>query len=261
MRRHWVLLLFLVLAACSESNDTFGSAPRGDGRTELPEADLRVVFLGNSLTYTHDVPGLVRAMADAAGLSMSHVEITRPNASLEDHWHAGAPAELLVLRPDVVVMQQGPSSLPENQAHLAHWSSRLAEVIRQAGGEPALYMIWPPASRRFAFEDVWTAYHDAAETVEGMFIPAGRTWLEAWAIDDGIALYGPDDFHPSYVGALAAAQTIFAILFERGADEVPALDDGLGAEMRGVLSTALDASLLRAEGTGVGAGSPSPDSP
>lgn len=263
MRRSSIWILLLLLAACTESDDSFGSGPDPtDDGGELGDADLRVVFVGNSLTDTHDVPGLVQAMAEVAGQSMAHAVITRPGVSLEDHWHAGAPARLRELAADVVVLQQGPSSLPANQEHLAQWAGRFAGVIREAGGEPALYMVWPSSSRRFAFEDVWTSYRNAALAVEGLLAPAGQTWIEAWELDDGLALYGPDGFHPTYLGALVAAQTIYAVLFGVTGEEVPALDDGFGAEMRTLLAEAVDASLQRAatgDAAGAVAGAPTVD--
>ncbi len=203
MMRWWWFVLYAALAstACAGPLDGW---ERG---YDLGDAELRVAFVGNSLTYTHDVPGLVEALARADGRSFSQVSITRPNASLEDHWYLGTPDVLRELAPDVVVLQQGPSSLPENQVHLRLWAAEFDTVIREVGGVPALYMVWPSDARRFAFEAVRTSYRVAADSVDGLFIPAGQTWVEGWALDPDLALYGPDGFHPSYLGALAAARS------------------------------------------------------
>lgn len=209
----------------------------------LPSADLRVVFVGNSLTYSHDVPGLVQAMADRAGRSMAHVTIADADRSLEDHWRRGLPETLRRLRPDVVVMQQGPSSLPRNRSHLAAWSRRVAGVAREVGGQPVLYMVWPPANRLSAFQDVWRSYREAAAAADAGLAPAGLTWVELWRRDPDAALYSPDGFHPGYLGALAAAQTLYAVLFNVPAESVPALDDGLDPATRRLLAEALAASL------------------
>jgi hypothetical protein len=238
--RWWPLALLvplLLAPACAGPLDGW------EGGYDLGDAELRVAFVGNSLTYTYDVPGIVEALARADGRSFSQVSITRANASLEDHWYLGTPDVLRELAADVVVLQQGPSSLPENQFHLRRWAAEFEPVIREAGGVPALYMVWPSDARRSAFEAVRTAYRVAADSVDGLFIPAGQTWVEAWALDPELAFYGPDGFHPSYLGALAAAQTIYARLYELPADSVPALDDGLDAATRATLRAALAASL------------------
>jgi hypothetical protein len=235
-RRAWPLLLLAVLGCVGPL------ASEGDDY-ELADADLRVAFVGNSLTYTHDIPGMVQALADAQGRSMSHVSITAPNASLEDHWYRGTQEVIRDLEPDVVVMQQGPSSLSANQIHLARWAEGFADVIREVGGEPALYMVWPSDARRGAFGAVWDAYKGAADRVEGLFIPAGQTWVEAWALDPDLAFYGGDGFHPSPLGALAAAQTIYAVLHGLPADSVPSLELGFDRRTLATLRAALAASL------------------
>lgn len=217
---------------------------------EPADTELRLLFIGNSLTRTHDVPGLVEALAQAAGRSLSQTAIVAPNSSLEDHWNAGVADDIRRLRADVVIMQQGPSSLPESREHLALWSERLAEVIREAGGEPALYTVWPPADRRFAFADVVTSYATAAAAVDGLLLPAGATWLEAWKLDPSLPLYGPDGFHPSYLGAFAAALTIYAVLFDVEPSAAPSLDDAVTAAQRDILNRAVSASLPRREASG-----------
>ena len=222
------------LTACS----SVGTGPDFDGN-----ADVKILFVGNSLTYTHDVPELVRQLAQRAGLSVSVLASAHPDFSLEDHWHAGIGRHITRLRPDYVVMQQGPSSLPDNRAHLVHWAEQLTAVIRQAGGEPALYMVWPDASRHFAFGAVEASYAEAAAAVDGLLLPAGTTWLRALDQDPQLQLYAADGLHASYLGALAAAQTIFARLFDIDPAEIGSLGDGIPAAQMELLRSAVAASL------------------
>ena len=49
----------LVLAACLGTSKAAGPTPLGDG--------TRILFVGNSLTYVNDVPGILQALADSAG--------------------------------------------------------------------------------------------------------------------------------------------------------------------------------------------------
>ncbi len=182
--------------------------------SDIPEANLRVLFVGNSLTYTNDLPGMVQHLAASTDRSLAVGVAALPNYSLEDHWASGIAVVIQRQRADIVVLQQGPSSLPANQAHLAHWAGQLAPVIRAAGGEPALLMVWPDIGRLSAFDDVHSAYRNAATAVDGLFLPAGEAWRAAWARDPGIATYGGDGFHPSAIGSMAAALTVFAVLFE-----------------------------------------------
>lgn len=180
----------------------------------LPEADARVLFLGNSLTYTNDLPFLVRAIAEAAGHTFVHSTIARPDYSLEDHWNTGGRDAVLQAQADFVIMQQGPSSLPESQEYLRTWTERFAPVIAEAGGTPALYMVWPDDTRLHAFDDVRDSYESAAVAVGGLFIPAGEAWRAAWDAGLTSPLYGPDGFHPSGLGSVIAALTIVRAIYD-----------------------------------------------
>jgi hypothetical protein len=224
-----------VLAACSSISVT---APKFDD-----DADVKILFVGNSLTYVHDVPGLVRQLAVLDDLSVSTVTIAYPDFALEDHWNNGIADEIRRLRADIVVMQQGPSSLVDSRAHLVQWSQQLTTVVREAGGEPALYMVWPDVSRRFAFPDVETSYAQAAQAVGGRLLPAGTTWLRAWDQESDLPLYDGDGLHASYIGALAAAQTIYASLFDVDAASINALNDNVSPARMNVLRAAVAASI------------------
>lgn len=209
------------------------------------DADVRVLFIGNSLTYVNDVPSLFEGVARRDGRAVSAAAFAIPDAALEDHWNRGVPDEIRRLRPDFVVMQQGPSSLPASRAHLVEWATRFAEVIREAGGEPALYMVWPDASRRFAFGEVERSYADAAAAVQGILLPAGTTWLELWAQDQSLELYASDNLHASYLGSVAAALTIYAGLFDVPAAQLPSSHPGIAAAVMTQLTTAVSASIAK----------------
>ena len=187
----------------------------------LPDAEMRVLFIGNSLTYTNNLPAMVQTIAEAAGHTMVFGVEAAPNLSLEDHWLDGVERTIHAVKADVVIMQQGPSSLPQNQEHLRFWAGRLSEAIRTAGGQPALFMVWPEAYRPGAFSAVYESYLGAAEAVEGLFMPAGLAWVHTWNQDPEIQLYGADGFHPSYLGSAVAALTIFRVLFDEDVSTLP----------------------------------------
>lgn len=208
-----VLLPALVLPmAC-------GGDPTGPS---LPDADLRILFVGNSLTYSNDLPGLVETVAEMAGHSVETAMVAQPNFGLSDHWFAGTPETIRELRPDVVVLQQGPSTLPESQAYLREWTDSLSRVIREVGARPALLMVWPPEDPRYTFAAVHASYRAAAEDVGGLFIPAGISWLEAWKADPRFVLYAPDRFHPAPLGSVVAALTVVRTLFDESLVGLPA---------------------------------------
>lgn len=79
---------------------------------------LRVLFVGNSYIYTHDLPIVVAAVAAARGVDVVSGLLAEPNFAIQDHLAQRAYGARLAEGLDWVVLQQGPSSLPENQLNL-----------------------------------------------------------------------------------------------------------------------------------------------
>ena len=229
LKSHLVrLLLFFALTGCSASEVQPEPEP-------IPEGALRVLFVGNSLTYTNDLPGIVEAFGRAGEVPVAVGTIAFPNFSLEDHWVRGdARGALASGEWDVVVMQQGPSSLPENQEHLKQWVGRFAEEAQMYGTDAAVYQVWPSAERSFAFPAVIEAYANAAEAADATLLPAGAAWQDAWAREPRLEFYGPDGFHPSVAGTYLAALVIYGGLTDAPLDELPthvSLSGGGGVEV------------------------------
>lgn len=232
------LTVFLALAACA-------SEPVGpDIEEEEFGEGIRVLFIGNSLTYTNDLPGMLRWMLEEAGVEVGRMTtVAFPNYGLEDHWTGSAARDLIAEGGwAAVVMQQGPSAT-EGRPSLLDYSQRFAAEIKQVGGSPALYMVWPARARLFDFDGVSNSYATAAELTEGLLFPAGEAWRAAWRRDPDLALYGPDDFHPSAMGSYLAA----LVMFEQLADLDPAtLPAVIPTQSGNVNLTAEVAALLHA---------------
>lgn len=217
MRKAGLLLgLVALLAGCSLGSSGFtGTEPTGAGR--------KILFIGNSLTYTNDLPAIVRALAQSTGEPLAVAMVAYPDYNLEDHLGAGdAPFRIQHDDWDVVVLQQGPSSLPENRENLRSTVKLYDPMIRAAGARPALYSVWPQENRQFDFARAIESYALAAEDVGGMLFPVAEAWLETWRINPGIALYAADGLHPSVAGSYLAALVIYGKLTGKSPVGLPA---------------------------------------
>ena len=195
--------LTVVLLGCASSAGADDAAP------------VRALFVGNSLTATNDLPGRVAGLAAATGRRLEYEAITFGGFNLEDHWNQGdARAAIATGRWNVVIMQQGPSALPESQIDLRLWAGRFADEARAVGTRPALLTVWPENYRRPALSDVIVSYRSAAEAAGAQLFPAGEAWHAAWDWNSRLALYGPDGFHPSALGTYAAALVVYGRLFK-----------------------------------------------
>jgi len=216
MRRLASLLLACACWAC-ESGDSVQQRPVPKGSGE------DVLFVGNSLTYTNDLPGLVQGLAAAAGVRLQTASVAFPGYSLADHLQQQDAVRAIAGGGwRVVVLQQGPSSLLESRELLRRDTALFDQRIRTAGARTALFSVWPESSRQSAFGDVASSYAAAAADVGGIYLPVTQAWLEAWKRDPSLALYSEDGFHPSAEGSYLAALVIASVLTGISPVQMPA---------------------------------------
>lgn len=80
-----VIPLLLALPSCGSENTINEPDPEG----------LRVLFIGNSLTYANDLPGVLGWMLAQTGVAVGRIEsVAFPNYGLEDHWGFSERASL-----------------------------------------------------------------------------------------------------------------------------------------------------------------------
>jgi hypothetical protein len=180
------------------------------------------LFIGNSLTTTNNLPAMVELLARESGSPIATRTIAEGGFSLEDHWNRGLAQRTIAEGGwSVVVLQQGPSALPESQVNLREFTQRFDTEIRRAGARTALYMVWPESVRASVFDDVALSYTRAAESVNGLLYPVGEAWRSAWRRDSRLPLYGPDGFHPSNTGTYLAALVIYGQISGRSVVGMP----------------------------------------
>jgi hypothetical protein len=185
-----------LLLACA------GGAARAD------DTQLRVLFIGNSLTAVNDLPHVVSTLS---GGRIAYRTVAPGGVSLEDHWTLTGAREALDDGPwDFVVLQQGPSTLADSAANLKEWAVRWADAVRAHSARPAVYEVWPDSAFgvRWSFAALVHSYRRAAAAAHATFLPAGEAWQAAWRRSPRLPLYGPDGFHPSKLGTTLAALVI-----------------------------------------------------
>lgn len=214
-------------------------------------AALVLLLVGNSLSAGNDLPAMLEAMGKASGIPIRCAIVAKPNFSLEDHWKdRDGHARAAIARGGWthVIMQQGPSALPESRVLLHEYARRLATEIRQASATPAMMAVWPSMARRADFDRVAESYRGAAAAIGGPLFAVGDAWRAAWKREPALALYGADGFHPSPLGSCLAAMVIFQELTGRlpAAARVP----GLSAKDIDLCRAAVAEIAAGARGTG-----------
>lgn len=188
MLRRTALLAVILMAV---PFTTFAEAP----------SPLRVLFVGNSLTYTNDLPAMVTRIGALERRRVETRIVAEPNFSLGDHLSSGALRTLPREKWDFVVLQQGPSSLPSSGDELLRDTKAIAALLPEPRPRIALLMVWPPRSRSNAWDGVIASYSRAASAVDGLLIPAGIRLRQL----PTLPLLREDGFHPAVAGTYLVA--------------------------------------------------------
>jgi len=206
LARRWSFAVVLpAIAACLSVEDP-GGVP------VLPAGGHHVLFIGNSLTYTNDLPGTLTALAKSVNDTIRTISVALPDFAVIDH-ALGLSNAVDVIRSqswEYVVLQQGPTTTAVNRDTLIIATKALDPIVKSSGGRTAQLMAWPQASAPHLFPLVLASSQAAANSVErGVLFPAGEAWRAALEQDPAIPLYGPDGYHPAPLGTYLAALVVY----------------------------------------------------
>lgn len=180
-----------------------------DENKDTDYKQLTILFIGNSLTYTNDLPALVVKEGKRQGVVIKTETIASPNYALEDHWNEGKiQARIEKGGFDYVVVQQGPSSQSDGREMLLSYGSKIATICKKADARLVFFMVWPAKANLHTFEGVISNYRDAASKSESILCPVGEAWKKHIEATSDFSYYGNDGFHPSLKGSEVSAQLI-----------------------------------------------------
>lgn len=169
-----------------------------------------ILFIGNSLTYSNNLPAMVKAIGKEMGRNIKTTCLCYPNYGLEDHWTDGKLQKLLNKEKfNFVVFQQGPSSQAYGRESLIAYGGSISQLAKKHGAQPAYFMVWPSLQYYQTFEGVIKNYRAAAIENEALLIPFGAHWQAYRQTTNTINLYGNDGFHPSKAGSFFAALFVY----------------------------------------------------
>ena len=181
---------------------------------------VHILFVGNSLTYTNNLPKLVELESRKHGLKVKTKMLAFPNYALQDHWEDGELQKYIQTgKFDYVIVQQGPSSQREGKEMLLESGRLIKRLCAQSGSELVYLMVWPSRSYYHTFDGVIANHRTAAESNQAMLIPVGEVWKDHFESTGDYSYYSSDGFHPSLRGSQVAAQLISAQLFNSKATD------------------------------------------
>ena len=209
MKLRTLLFCIGMLAAC---------APAAFAQTPTAGREHRVLLVGNSLTYTNNLPALLRAVGASQGTAITTETYVAPGGTLSERWADGHVAAALRDREfeAVVLQEQGGhlaacmASLQEQRKAPCAASLRayteIARLANEKGAKTLLFATWGPDER-------WQGKLDrsirmiAERSSASVFRAAGALSALREA-QPGINLF-PDGTHPSTQASLMLALALY----------------------------------------------------
>ena len=193
-----------------------------------------VLFIGNSMTYFHDMPtAIFEKMVKAAGIDVTVRSVTAggrflwEHLALDDEPARAAKAALAADQAgayDFVVLQEGMPDLYTKTESFYEAVRTLAGMVRDLGAKPVLYARMGNQKGNPELDDPKCTYENVYETIVKAHETISRE-LDipvAWAVkaahdlnemELSFDLYAQDKSHPSYAGSYIAALCVFTVLF------------------------------------------------
>jgi hypothetical protein len=215
---------------------------------------LRVLFIGNSLTYAGDLPAIIQGLGRTAGVNLVSDQHTPGGARLLNH-AADPRVRALLARGgwDAVVLQEQsewPAFSDEQvRSGIEPYAAALASEARAGSPSVRLLLYETPARRDgdpqnasvspelATYEGMQLrinrSYERLAALLRGTVVPAGEAWRIARRERPDIDLYA-DPVHPGRIGAYLIACVFHATLLERSPE---------GSRYTGGLEPAVAAAL------------------
>ena len=192
--------------------------------------DIKILFVGNSLTFWNDMPDMLRRLAREAGRKVYIEDASEPAASLEQHSLSTTTRQRInEYNWDYVILQEGSARIafPSTQPELYPQYETLKEFIWQCYplSKVVLFLDWSPVDgirlidgQQLSFSEFQQLLHDGTRFLAYRFgfmvAPIGWGWRQVYEERPDLVLIGSDTVHPSKTGSYLQACIYFATLFQ-----------------------------------------------
>ncbi|MCW3121909.1 MAG: C-terminal target protein [Flavipsychrobacter sp.] len=207
----------------------------------------RVLFIGNSFTYVSDVPGLVKGLADKAGLNFEFTMHAPGGISVGDKdqdtfAHMYNPTVFRLISSgnwDYVVLQDnqgrfiyGDKKFPDtSKSRVIEGHFKIRDSVKQYNS--CAHMVWFAgwafkygypgigATGAELIDNIYENYSYLKDTAGEIVAPIGIAWERAMATLPATDLWSPDSAHQSLAGSYLTASVLFSSIFRMDPQEIP----------------------------------------
>ena len=190
----------------------------GSGSFEAKGKELKVLFIGNSHTYT--MQNTLDNVIQASPYSESIFEYVATGGwTLQQHLESNNTMSRIKSQDwDFVVLQEHGvrSSRPDEREQFYDAVAKLSEAIRESGAKVVLYMVWGYYGNETMRQSIIEGYRRAAHQVDAIVSPVGLAWQRVRRNKPYFEeqLYVSDGNHSSYKGSFLISCVLYATLFD-----------------------------------------------
>ncbi len=188
------------------------------------QQSLRILFIGNSFTFTHGVVDKFVSMLRKSGKENLVIEsYAIPNFWLRQHMKRSNLKKALARHWDYVIVQEH-SGAPLVDAGAFHDAvEKIVPLIKAAGAKPVLIMTWADRGCISDQRSTSLAYRKIGREFSLPVVPVGDLFFLTQEKYPAISLYQKDDHHPDLAGAYLYALALFSELYP--SEPLPVLAD------------------------------------
>jgi len=208
-------LVWALVGASACRDSTGPSQPLVPVTIAADSSPLRILFIGNSLTFFNDLPARTAEIAarDATLRPADVQSVTVSGQTLLGHWHTGQAQQTIQSGHwDYVVLQEQSSGILQPLDSTAAVVQRFTSLATRAGARTVLYVTWAPEGSGALQDSITRGYESVARAAGTLIAPLGVAWQHALDADSTLPLYA-DTIHPTPLGTYLLACTMFATLY------------------------------------------------
>lgn len=201
-----------------------------------------ILFVGNSHTFTNDLPQIFYNMTLAFDKECEVYELTEGGYYLQqfddpkDELGAKLENGLKSTKLDFVILQDNTNASASDSPDkdMYPYIASLDAKIKESGGQTALFMTWAPKngisstitlSRDEIQSTIANNYITAANQIDGLLFPVGIAFSIVADEHPDIELWDQDEMHPSLAGSYLASCIMYAQLFQESPEGCTYIDD------------------------------------
>lgn len=218
---------------------------------------LRLLFIGNSATYVHDIPGTLARLAQQAGYSVEASSIVKGGAKLSYHADLTTEHGEKVLHTindhyDIIFIQDNTRCIADETLSAESQGACLAlgKAINASGAKAAIYFRPPWGYEKWGLDPLAQCkrfdehFLTASKAINALNVYVNRAFALAIQETD-FKLWGEDNAHASEQGAYLAVCVFFATVFNTSSSVLAA--NGLKEEDARALQAIADRIALKDE--------------